>query len=315
MSNDTAPNTGRRNTAPYTGPYCHSIPEMESVPPCQSSLVPVVKNPDRLHLPSIRPVTPLNRAVFLRPVYGLYTNRTARPGMKLHRFNIEILLFSCRETWIDVQEYLHINQDPKNNIENSSNPYFPAVELSVEGTFLTENDEPLINFINPIFNMIQITYLDIECDKMTVSMLITILHALINLNSIRLSNSSLRQQMDLNTRDKIIFSIFLKINKIRKITLLNITEIDQIEFIFKRFPRLQFFGLQRVWDSDLKASIQHILWNVKYNYISHPVTICVFCHDAKYNKVEELHQMIDSKNLLDNYTIHRQYDRFYVQWK
>jgi hypothetical protein len=163
--------------------------------------------------------------------------------------------------------------------------------------------------------MIQITHLDIECDQMTVSMLITILHALLNLNSIRLSNSSLRQQVDLNTLDKIMFNIFLKINKIRKITLLNVTEKDQIECIFERFPRLQFFGFERVRDSDLKTFIQHILWNIKYNYISHPMTICIFCHDAKYNKVEELHQMIDSKNLLENYTIHRQYDRFYVQWK
>jgi len=163
--------------------------------------------------------------------------------------------------------------------------------------------------------MIQITHLDIECDKMTVSMLITILHALTNLNSIRLSNSSLRQQMDLNTLDKTMFNIFLKINKIIKITLLNVTETDEIEFIFNRFPRQQFFGLERVRDSDLKTFIQYILWNINYSYIFHPMTICVFCPDAKYNKVEELHQMIDSKNLLENYTIHRQYDRFYVQWK
>ncbi|CAF1169773.1 unnamed protein product [Rotaria sordida] len=220
-----------------------------------------------------------------------------------------------QESWIDIQEYSYIKQDSKNNIDNSSNPYFSSVELSVTGTFLTENDEPLIKKINFIFNMIQITYLDIECDQMTVSILITILEALRNLNSIRLSNSLLRQQMNLNIRDKIIFNVFLKINKITKITLRNVTESDQIDFIFKRFPRIQFFGLERVRDDDLKSVIQYILWNIKDNYISHPMTICVFCDDAKYNKVEKLHQMINSKNLLKNYTIYRQYDRFYVQWK
>ena len=67
--------------------------------------------------------------------------------------NFSYSVFFCRETWIDFQEYLHIHQDSKNNINDSSNPYFPVVELSVAGTFLTENDEPLINKINSIFNL------------------------------------------------------------------------------------------------------------------------------------------------------------------
>ncbi|CAF5066253.1 unnamed protein product, partial [Rotaria magnacalcarata] len=225
------------------------------------------------------------------------------------------LIYSIRQyqkTWIDFQEYLHINQDTKNNINDSLNPYFPVVELSIIGTCLTENDEPLINKINFIFNMIKVTYLDIECDQMTVSMLITILHSLINLNSIRLSNSALCQQMDLSIRDKIIFNAFLNTNKISKITLQNVTENDQIENIFNYFPRIHFFGLQRVRDANLKSVIRYILWNIADNNISHAMTICIFCDDAKYNKIEKLYQMIDSKKLLKNYTIRRQYDRFYI---
>jgi hypothetical protein len=123
-----------------------------------------------------------------------------------------------------------MNQDPKNN---SSSSYFPPIELNVCDILLTENDEPLIYQIDPIFNMIQITCLDIECDQMSVSMLITILCALENLNSIRLSNSSLRQGMNLSTQDKINFNEFLNINKITKLNLQNVTEQDQIDFIFR----------------------------------------------------------------------------------
>ncbi|CAF2840285.1 unnamed protein product, partial [Rotaria sp. Silwood2] len=220
-----------------------------------------------------------------------------------------------QETWIDFQEYLNVNQNLKNNINDSSNPYFSLVEISVVGTFLTENDESLINKINPILIMTQITYLNIECNQMTVIMLIKILHTLTNLNSIRLSNSPLCKKMDLNIRDIIIFNAFLKFNKISKITLQNVTKQDQIECIFKYFPRIKFFGLERVRDTNLKSIIRYILWNIEDNYISHSMTICVFCDDAKFNKVEKLYRMIDSKNLLKNYTIHRQYDRFYIQWK
>ncbi|CAF1189193.1 unnamed protein product [Rotaria sordida] len=228
------------------------------------------------------------------------------------------LIYSIRpyqETWIDIQRYLYVKQGSKNNIDNSSNRYFSTVELDVTGNFLTENDEPLIKKINSIFNMIEITYLNIECEQITVSMLIIILDALRNLNSIRLSNSPLCQQMDLNIRDKNIFKKFLKINKITKITLRNVTEQDRIDFILKYFSRIEFFGLEIVRDRDLKSIINYLFKNIKHNNIYHPMTICVFCDDANYNKVEKLYQMINSKNLLNNYTIYRQYDRFYIQWK
>ncbi|CAF4266790.1 unnamed protein product, partial [Rotaria magnacalcarata] len=53
-------------------------------------------------------------------------------------------------------------------IEEDELIYSILVELSITGTCLTENNEPLINKINFIFNMTKITYLDIECDQMTV---------------------------------------------------------------------------------------------------------------------------------------------------
>jgi hypothetical protein len=166
-----------------------------------------------------------------------------------------------------------MNQDPKNDIVNCSSSYFPAIELNVRDTLLTENDESLINQINPMFNMIQITCLDIECDQMSVSMLITILCALENLNSIRLSNSPLRQEMNLSTRDKINFNGFLNINKITKLNLQNVDEQDQIDFAIQRFPRLRFLRLERVRDIQLKLIVRDILLNIKDNNISHPMTI------------------------------------------
>jgi len=169
--------------------------------------------------------------------------------------------------------------------------------------------------MNPIFNMIQITCLDIECYQMSVPMVIAILKSLQYLVSIKISDSPLFQRMDLSTRDKIILNAFLKSNKITKITLRNVTTYEQIDFIFNHFPRIQYFELQKVRSTDLKSVVRYILRNIKNNNIFHPMTICVFCDDGKYDRVEKLHQMIDSKNLLKNYTIHRRYDRFYVQWK
>jgi len=225
----------------------------------------------------------------------------------LHNISLDIHHSLFRENWIDFQEYL---QDSKNNMRR----YVSSVELCVSGTFLTENNEPLIKKIQPIFHMIQITYLDIECDQITISMLIKILYALENLNSIQISNSPLHEQIPLKTQDKKMLKKYLNINKIMKITLRHVTDREQIDFIFERFPRIQFFGLERVQDVNLEPMAVCLLSNIINNNISHPMTICIFCDDAKYNKVKILYRMIDASNLFKNYTIYRQYDRFYIQW-
>jgi hypothetical protein len=43
------------------------------------------------------------------------------------------------------------------------------------------------------------------------------------------------------------------------------------------------------------------------------MTLCIFSLEAEYNKVQKLHQMIDSEHLLLDYTVNRQFNRFYLQ--
>jgi hypothetical protein len=45
------------------------------------------------------------------------------------------------------------------------------------------------------------------------------------------------------------------------------------------------------------------------------MTICIFGLEAEYDKVQKLKQMIDSEHLLLDYTINRQFNRLYLQWK
>jgi len=53
---------------------------------------------------------------------------------------------------------------------------------------------------------------------------------------------------------------------------------------------------------------------IKENNHDHPMTICIIVYEETHDKVEKLHQMIDSENLLKDYTIYRQRDKFYLQW-
>ncbi len=51
----------------------------------------------------------------------------------------------------------------------------------------------------------------------------------------------------------------------------------------------------------------------KEKMICHPMTLYIFSLEAEYDKVRKLKQMIDSEHLLLDYTINRQFNRFYLQ--
>ncbi len=63
----------------------------------------------------------------------------------------------------------------------------------------------------------------------------------------------------------------------------------------------------------MQSTVRHTLLKIKEMNISHPMTLYIFVVGAEHDRVDKLKQMIDSKNLLENYTIHRQCDRFYLQ--
>jgi hypothetical protein len=170
-------------------------------------------------------------------------------------------------------------------------------------------------FIDPIWNMIQITYLDIHCDQISIFMFIKILNNLPNLTVIRISNLPSHEQFYQCRYDANILNKYITINKITKVILRNISTNEQIDLIIHLFPRIQYLSLQYIHDHDIQPIVRYTLSKIKESGICHPMNICIFGLDAEYDKVRKLKQMIDSEDLLQDYTIDRQLNRFYLQWK
>jgi hypothetical protein len=166
--------------------------------------------------------------------------------------------------------------------------------------------------------MIPITRLDIYCSNMSVLMLIKILNFLPNIDSMRISDLPLPEEIfgsDDNT-DINMLNLFLKNNKITKITLRNILQFEQIDLIIDLFPRMRHLALQKISNVDLKMVLQSTLLKIKEKDMYHrSMTICIVAVEATNDKLQQLRKMIDSKNLLKNYTLNRQYDRIYLQWE
>ncbi len=149
--------------------------------------------------------------------------------------------------------------------------------------------------------MIQITYLDIHCDQISIFMFIKILNNLPNLTVIRISNLPSHEQFYQCRYDANILNKYITINKITKVILRNISTNEQIDLI--------------IHDHDIQPIVRYTLSKIKESGICHPMNICIFGLDAEYDKVRKLKQMIDSEDLLQDYTIDRQLNRFYLQWK
>ncbi len=187
------------------------------------------------------------------------------------------------------------------------------IQLTVSDTLVAVSEQ--LFKINPIFNMIQITYLDIRCDQISTCMFIKILNNLPNLTVIRISNLPSREQLYQCYYDANILNKFVTINKITKVILRNISTNEQIDLIIHLLPRIQYLSLQHIHDRHIQPILRYTLSKIKEKNISHPITVCVFGLDAKYDKVRKLKQMIDSERLIQDYTISHQLNRFYFQWK
>jgi hypothetical protein len=91
--------------------------------------------------------------------------------------------------------------------------------------------------------------------------------------------------------------------------------MKQIDLIIQIFPRIQYLSLQHIFDRDIESIVRYTLSKIKEKKICHPMTICIVGLEAEYDKVQKLKQMIDSEHLLLDYTINRQFNRLYLQWK
>jgi len=175
-------------------------------------------------------------------------------------------------------------------------------------------EKPLSISISSILKSIEITRLDIQCSKMSFNIFIKLLNLLPNLLAIRLLDSLFDKEIDKFNENTDDCKEFLKNNKITKVTLKNPNE-KQIDLVIDLFHQIQSFALQNLPYIDLDLIVRYTLLKIKQNNICHPIIFCIFDIKTEYITIEKLQQIIDSDHLLENYTINRRLNRFYIQWK
>ncbi|CAF3979607.1 unnamed protein product [Rotaria magnacalcarata] len=131
---------------------------------------------------------------------------------------------------------------------------------------------------------------------------------------IRISSFPLYEDFYESDQPSIISKFLLKNNKITKVALKSISQVEEIGPIIDICPRMQHLILEFISHANLKLLVRRTLSKIKTHRIRRPITICIYVADANNNIVQELQKMIHSKKLLKHYTLNRQYDRFYLHW-
>ncbi len=150
---------------------------------------------------------------------------------------------------------------------------------------------------------------------MSIDTFIKIMNLLSNLDMIRITLLSPPEQFCSFVKNSKILRRFLDNNKISKVTIRNIFELEYIYFIIDLFPRMEHFAMQTISDVDLKLVVESTLRKVKENKIRHLMSLCVTVEEGTDDKVDKLHEMIHSEKLLKDYTIDRRLNKFYLRWK
>ncbi len=207
-------------------------------------------------------------------------------------------MFCSREKLYDFQEH-----------QNSLIHYYPGVNIKITKI------PTFINKISSLFQIVDVTRLTIKCNSMSIDTFIEILNLLPNLDMIQITLLSPLKEFFSFDKDMKNLHCFLNNNKITRLTLKNVTSFQQIYFILDLFPRIQHFAIRSSTDVNLLLIVECTLRKMKKNNMRHPMTFCIVVIQGTNDKVEKLKKMIDSKHLLNDYTIYRRYDKFYLQWK
>ncbi|CAF1552383.1 unnamed protein product, partial [Adineta steineri] len=106
---------------------------------------------------------------------------------------------------------------------------------------------------------VQITKLDFTFEATFVGMLLDLLRYLPNLNSLRVRSLSLTKPRCLHAEEERISRLISIDNKIRKVHIQQMTDLEQIQFLINICPLMQYLGIGFSDAMDLKLLLKFIL--------------------------------------------------------
>ncbi|CAF1325834.1 unnamed protein product [Adineta steineri] len=262
----------------------------------------------------------LHRFIYKYPKYNDYETTSLDTI-----FNQFISPFWVNKAWIfelqinnrvisfSIQPYRKIWFDVDGNTDNALTRFIPTSQLVISGCSSTEQNQTIIDDFKFLFVAIQFTHLNINCEKVPIEMLIRIIQLLPNLDSLKVSCMPIMQSAWLFGMDRDLFFQTSTNNKIRKVHLEKIIEIEQLNFLLFLCSYMQYFQVSFGKDMNLELIVRHILMKTRI-YIPHLTCLHLNVQSGNEEIVHNLQKLIDNEKLLNKYTIKCIGDNIILRW-
>ncbi|CAF0874130.1 unnamed protein product [Adineta steineri] len=213
---------------------------------------------------------------------------------------IDYDIFPHSQAFYDFEEHLSYDR-------NSC----PGVNLNIINL---NKKQVYINRLKNLFKVINVTRLVIKCSIDSMKAFMKIFKLLPNLMMLRVTVLKHPYEFLDVENDMIQLRRYLEKSKITNVTLVNAKGSNDVDFIIGLSPQMKSFSIQIISNCDFLRVAYWILYRIKMNKMSHPMKVCIQVKEGTNDLIEKLYEMIDSKKLLENYTIFRKLDIFYIQW-
>ena len=157
-------------------------------------------------------------------------------------------------------------------------------------------------------------HLEFQREKIDFSTLVNIISSLSELDSLKIHSLSLSSPKYLSI-EKAFHRFLSNTNKITKVCLENLVEMEEVYFLIKLCPRMNYLEVNSIKRMDVEFFVCGILSKINHDGNQNLRSLCFGLPTADNKITGKLKEMINSNKLLHRYTIKHELDNIYLQWE
>jgi hypothetical protein len=157
-------------------------------------------------------------------------------------------------------------------------------------------------------------HLEFQREQIDFSTLVNIISSLSELDSLKIHSLSLSPPKSLSI-EKAFHRFLSNTNKITKVCLEYLVEMEEVYFLIKLCPRMNYLEVNCITRMDVEFFVCGILTKINDNGNQNLRSLCFGLSTADNKIIGKLKEMINSNKLLHRYTIKREFDNIYLQWE
>jgi len=200
------------------------------------------------------------------------------------------------------------------NQQKCADPPFLRLHLTLTDIQLSEDYLIFEKLVCSMADLTQFTNLHIDFYQFSISILLQYLQRLPHLDSLTITSEFPETIKIVSKEQTNMFRLISLCNKITKLNIEQLTELDQVHLLMDLCPHLHYLHLTCRNITDAEWLIRYVLTKQNTNFIPYLCLICISLSNADDIIANNLQKIIDTEKLVENYKIMRICDRIYFQW-